>query len=256
MFNHPRGNAFVPPFLSSNAIPFNLQVSSDVAGAAGGQNLNPGGLEFASAPNGSNGLTPASDFLFDVKHRVRGSGGLLPGFNFNATSGSFPEQERWGGYAAFNDKICDDQFQIYGDFFYVDAKTHDELAPSATRDFQTPGNFTVFIPPNHPLPGVVAPPGTPRAAEVGMPPCAFNPFNPFHQILSGGSRARVADFGNRLFDNEYIAERFTVGVKGDKLFNGTWGYDGAFMYSQFQQIQHIPNVNLPRFEHILKPHVC
>ena len=253
MFNHDRGNSLVPPFLSSNAIPFNLQVSSDVAGAAGGQNLNPGGLEFTSAPNGVNGVapTPASDFLFDVAHRVRGAGGLLPGFNFNATSGSFPTQERWGGYAAFNDKICDDQFQIYGDFFYVDAKTHDELAPSATGDFETPGNFTIFIPPNHPLPGGVAPPGTPSAAEVGMPAGAFNPFNPFEQIISGGSRARVADFGNRLFDNENIAERFTVGVKGDKLFNGTWGYDGAFMYSQFQQIQQIQDVNGPRFEQIL-----
>ena len=251
MFNRDRGNSQVPPFLSSNAIPFNLQVSSDVAGAAGGQNLNPGGLEFASAPNGSNGLTPASDFLFDVAHRVRGSGGLLPGFNFNATAGSFPEQERWGGYAAFNDKICDDQFQIYGDFFYVDAKTHDEAAPSATGDFETPGNFTVFIPPNHPLPGGVAPPGTPSAAEVGMPAGAFNPFNPFEQIISGGTRARIADFGNRFFDNENVAERFTAGVKGDKLFNGTWGYDGAFMYSQFTQYQQVRDVNGPRFEQIL-----
>src|SRR6266404_5321920 len=255
-FARDRGNSQVPPFLSSNAIPFNLQVSSDVAGAAGGQNLNPGGLEFAGAPNGSNGLTPASDFLFDVAHRVRGAGGLLPGFNFNATAGSFPEQERWGGYAAFETKVCDDQLRIYGDFFYVDAKTHDEAAPSATGDFETPGNFTVFIPPGpNPLPFVggvtVTPPGTPTAAEVGMPAGAFNPFNPFEQIISGGTRARLADFGNRTFDNENIAERFTIGVKGDKLFNGTWGYDGAFMYSQFMQIERIQDVNGPRFERIL-----
>src|SRR6266478_1866873 len=258
MFNRDRGNSQVPPFLSSNAIPFNLQVSSDVAGAAGGQNLNPGGLEFTSAPNGVNGVapTPASDFLFDVAHRVRGAGGLLPGFNFNATAGSFPEQERWGGYAAFETKVCDDQLRIYGDFFYVDAKTHDEAAPNATGDFETPGNFTVFIPPGpNPLPFVggvtVTPPGTPTAAEVGMPAGAFNPFNPFEQIISGGTRARLADFGNRTFDNENIAERFTIGVKGDKLFNGTWGYDGAFMYSQFMQIERIRDVNGPRFERIL-----
>jgi len=256
MFNHDRGNSLVPPFLSSNAIPFNLQVSSDVAGAAGGENLNPGGLEFTSAPNGTNGLAPASDYLYDVKHRVRGAGGLLPGFNFNSTSSSFPTQERWGGYAAFNDKICDDQFQIYGDFFYVDAKTHDELAPNATGDFETPGQFTVFIPPGpNPLPVVngitVTPPNTPTAAEVGMPAGAFNPFNPFEQIISGGSRARVADFGNRLFDSENIAELFTVGTRGDKLFNGTWGYDGAFRYSQIQQIFRTQNVNGPRFERIM-----
>jgi iron complex outermembrane receptor protein len=251
MFNRDRGNSQVPPFFSSNAIPFNLQVSSDVAGAAGGENLNPGGLEFTSAPDGTNGLSPASAYLYDVAHRVRGAGGLRPGFNFNATSGSFPEQERWGGYTAFTHKICDDQLQIYGDFFYVDAKTHDEAAPSATGDFETPGNFTLFLPPNHPLPGGVAPPGTPSATEVGMPAGAFNPFNPFEQIISGGTRARVADFGNRFFDNENIAERFTVGAKGDKLFNGTWGYDAAFMYSQFMQIERIRDVNGQRFERIL-----
>src|SRR5713101_974999 len=173
MFNHDRGNSLVPPFLSSNATPLNLQVSSDVAGAAGGQNLNPGGLEFTSAPNGTNGLAPASDFLFDVAHRVRGSGGLLPGFNFNSTSSSFPTQERWGGYAAFNDKICDDQLQIYGDFFYVDGKTHDELAPSATGNFETPGSFTIFIPPNAPIAAGAEPLHTPTAAEVGAPAGAF-----------------------------------------------------------------------------------
>jgi len=84
-----------------------------------------------------------------------------------------------------------------------------------------------------------------------MPAGAFNPFNPFEQIISGGSRARVADFGNRFFDNENIAERFTVGVKGDKLFNGTWGYDGAFRYSQIMQIVRTQDVNGPRFERIL-----
>ena len=256
MFNRDRGNSQVPPFLSSNTTPFNLQVSSDVAGAAGGLNLNPGGLEFAGAPNGTNGLTPASDYLYDVAHRVRGAGGLLPGFNFNATASSFPEQERWGGYAAFETKICDDQLRIYGDFFYVDAKTHDEAAPNATGDFETPGNFTLFIPPGpNPLPVVggvtVTPPGTPTAAEVGMPAGAFNPFNPFEQIISGGTRARGADFGNRLFDEESIAELFTIGVKGDKLFDGSWGYDGAFRYSQIMQIARIQDINGPRFERIL-----
>src|SRR5438132_9390951 len=108
MFNRDRGNSAKPPFLSSNTSPYNLRISSDVAGAAGGQNLNPGGLEFATAPNGTNGLAPASSYIYNTS-RIRTVGGLLPGFNFNAFSGSFPEQERWGGYAAFNDKICDDQ---------------------------------------------------------------------------------------------------------------------------------------------------
>src|SRR5437762_12129039 len=41
IFNHDRGFSLTPPFLSSNNSPYNLQLSSDVAGAAGGKNLNP-----------------------------------------------------------------------------------------------------------------------------------------------------------------------------------------------------------------------
>src|SRR2546421_278020 len=60
IFNHDRAFSAVPPFLSSNASPYNLQLSSDVAGAAGGQNLNPGGTEFATAPDFTTGSAPAS----------------------------------------------------------------------------------------------------------------------------------------------------------------------------------------------------
>src|SRR5215831_12395351 len=264
MFNHDRGNSLVPPFHSSNASPWNFQVNSLVALAAGGQiapGVTPGDNEFTTPPNGTNGLSPASDFFFK-KTRIRNSlntfNGLpTPGWNFNSTSSSFPKQERWGGYAAFEHKVCDDQLRIFGDFFYVDAKTHDELAPGATGDFETPGSPTLFVPPHsaftNDIPGAPGGPpvGTPTAAEVGMAPGAFNPFNPFQQILSGTSRARLFEFGNRLFDNENIAEVFTIGVKGDKLFNGTWGYDGGFRYSQIQQQAQVKDTNSQRLEQIL-----
>jgi iron complex outermembrane receptor protein len=261
MFNRDRGNSAKPPFLSSNSTPWNLQLSTAVAVAAG---ATPGGTEgvpgqipadagarvFATAPNGTNGLAPVSQFLFDT-HRLRSFGGLLPGFNFNAFSGSFPEQERWGGYVAFNDKICDDQLQLYGDFFYNDVRTRDELAPNATGSFETPGSFTIFVPPHSPIAAGAEPPDTPSAADVGANPGAFNPFNPFQQFISGGSRARIADFGNRIFINENEAWLSTLGVKGDKLFDGSWGYDGAFVYSQILSLNKTQDVNGPRFEQIL-----
>ena len=87
-----------------------------MAAAAGGENLNPGGFEFATPPDNSNGLTPASDWIYSRRH-VRGAFSLLPGFNFNAFSDSFPTQERWGGYVAFEHKVCDDQLRIFGDFY-------------------------------------------------------------------------------------------------------------------------------------------
>ena len=72
----------------------------------------------------------------------------LPGFNFNQFSSSYPVQERWGGYASFTDKICGDEVQIFGDFYYDDVKQHDELAPIATGSFKTEGQPTLAIPPH------------------------------------------------------------------------------------------------------------
>jgi hypothetical protein len=199
-------------------------------------------------------LSPVNTYIFNSR-RVRAdsaAGGLLPGFDFNLYSSSYPKQERWGGYTAFETKICDDQLRLFGDFYYVDAKTHDELAPIATGSFVTPGSPILFVPPHAAFADPNNPPfGGFTPTQVGMPADAFNPFNPFEQVISGASRARFFDFGNRLIDNENIAERFTVGVKGDKLFNGTWGYDGAFMYSQIEQISRFHSVNGLRFARIL-----
>src|SRR5947208_6945583 len=75
--NRDRGFSAVPPFLSSNASPYNLQLSSDVAGAAGGQNLNTGGTEFAGAPDFTNGWAPASTYMYDATNRIGSASGIL-----------------------------------------------------------------------------------------------------------------------------------------------------------------------------------
>jgi len=249
--NRDRGFSAVPPFLSSNASPYNLQLSSDVAGAAGGQNLNPGGTEFASAPDFTNGLAPASRYLYNANARVRSASGQLPGFNFNQFSLSFPESERYGVYLSGDHKIFGDQMVVYADGFYQNVKTHNELAPPATGSFQTLGQTTLAIPPNSPIAPGAEPPNTPTHAETGVPADAFNPFNPFQQIISGGTRARLAEFGNRLFDNETDAWLSTIGIRGDKLFNGTWGYDAAFRYSQLKNTVTGTQVSASRFNRIL-----
>ena len=65
---------------------------------------------------------------------------MLPGFNFNAVLGFFSAHRNAGAVMWLsNDKVCDDQLRIYGDFYYADVKTHDELAPSATGPFELPG---------------------------------------------------------------------------------------------------------------------
>src|SRR6184192_3091759 len=159
MFNHDRGNSLVPPFLSSDAVPWNLQLQTEAVLHPFDVNGNPapppllppdviGRVSFfGTPPDNANGLVPAADYIFHHS-RPRSSFGILPGFNFNLYAGSYPKQERWGGYAALEHKICDDQLRIFVDFYYVDAKTHDELAPEATGNFETPGAFTQYIPPN------------------------------------------------------------------------------------------------------------
>jgi iron complex outermembrane receptor protein len=251
IFNHDRGFSLVPPFLSSNASPYNLQLSSDVAAAAGGKNLNPGGTEFASAPDFTNGLAPASTYLYDANNRVRAAGGLRPGFNFNLFSSSLPESERYGLWLSADHKIFGDQMVVYADGFYQNVKTHNELAPPATGSFETKGQTVLAIPPHSPIAPGSEPPNTPTHAETGVPADAFNPFNPFEQIISGGTRARLAEFGNRLFDNETDAWLSTVGVKGDKLFDGSWGYDAGFRYSQVKNVQTGTQVSASRFNRIL-----
>ncbi len=247
--NRDRGFSAVPPFLSSNASPYNLQLGSDLAATAGGQNLNPGGTEFAAAPSGTNGLVPASAYLYSTS-RIRAPGGILPGFNFNEFSLSYPESERYGAYLSAEHKVFGDQLVIYADGFYQNVKTHNELAPPATGSFQSKGQTTIAIPPQTPLNGV-APPNTPTFADTGVAPNAFNPFNPFNQIISGGSRARLAEFGNRLFDNETDAFLTTIGARGDKLFDGSWGYDTAFRYSQIKNTQTGTQVSSSAFNRIL-----
>jgi iron complex outermembrane receptor protein len=261
-FNGDRGNSLVPPFKSSNASPWNFAVSTAVAAAAGAPiPADAGPTIFTTPPGSTNGLAPTNTFISD-NGRVRVTpGGILPGFNFNLFSSSYPEQERWGGYAAFNDKICGEQLQIFGDFYYDDVKQHDELAPVATGSFVTEGQPTLAIPPHSNLNGV-PPPNTPRfvgqpagtgpgEVQTNTPVDAFNPFNPFNQIISGGTRARIFDFGNRLVDTENEAFLATIGVKGDKVFGSNWGYDGAFRYSQIYTIAQIQTASASRMNRIM-----
>jgi iron complex outermembrane receptor protein len=247
IFARDRANSSFPPFRSSNASPYNLQVSFDSVVGAGGTpppGTGPGDIFFAHAPFFTNGLAPASAYTYTTAaFPVR--------FNFGPLQGMFPSSERWGGYNSFEHKVCGDQLVLYGDMLYQNVKTHNEIAPGATGSFETPGQQTIAIPPNHPLPGGVTPPNTPTFSETGLPVGAFNPFNPFEQIIAGATRARLAEFGNRKQDNETDSFVSTVGIKGDKLFDGTWGYDAGFRYSQVKDTTNFQTVSATRFRRVL-----
>ena len=252
IFNRDRGYSANPIFLSTNSTPENLSLTFDQVVAAGGTpppGFGPVGNEeglpsifFGHAPFGSNGLSPASAYTYTAARSSL--------FNFNQFSSSFPQLENYGGFVAFDHKWFGDQFVIYGDLYYQNAASHDELAPSATGSFQTAGQVTLAIPPHSNLNGV-APPSTPTFEDTQIPPDAFNPFNPFNQIISGASRARLLEFGNRLFDNTTDSFLVTLGARGDKLFDGTWGYDFGFRYSQVKATEHDTLTSTSRFNQIL-----
>src|SRR5205809_3055775 len=76
MFNHDRGNSLVPPFLSSNAVPWNLQLQAAAVEAAGATPFPVTSTkEFGTPPDNANGLVPASDYIY-FNHRVRSASGL------------------------------------------------------------------------------------------------------------------------------------------------------------------------------------
>jgi outer membrane receptor protein involved in Fe transport len=54
-----------------------------------------------------------------------------------------------------------------------------------------------------------------------------------------------------LFDNNTDAYLATVGIKGDKLFDGNWGYDAGFRYSEVKSVQTGDQVSISKFNRIL-----
>jgi iron complex outermembrane receptor protein len=260
-----RDRAFFAKGQSGNSSPYNLELSREavVAAIRADTTITPAqqmaiiaglpndDLLFGHAPFGTNGTAPASQFVFTPLFSFDSR------FDFSKFLSAFPETERYGGFFNAEHKICGDQLILYADTFYQNTKVHDELAPVATS-FTLPGSVTVFIPPSHPADAINPATGQPfgvlgrfTPADVGAPPGAFNPFNPFQQFISGFTFARVADFGNRIYDTETDAFMSTVGAKGDKLFDGSWGYDVGFRYSQIKNTSTGSFVSATRFNRIL-----
>jgi iron complex outermembrane receptor protein len=239
IFNRDRGYSSKTPFPSVNSSPINIELSREAVLAAGvsPDHLPPGEMFFGHAPFFTNGAAPAADYDFTTISR----------FNYNAFSTSLPDSERYGGFINTTHKIFGEQMVLFADLLYQNVQTRYQLAPSPTGGFQTPGNVTLAIPPHAPGPTL----GGPSYQETGVPPGAFNPFNPFQQIISGSTRGRLAEFENRIIRNTTDAFLSTLGLKGDRLFDGSWGYDAGFRYSEIKNTSRDTVVSASRFNRIL-----
>ena len=222
IFDRDRGFSNHAISLSSNSSPGNFQVSREAVLAAGvsADQLPAGNTFYAIPPSLNNGNASPNDYIYSPSRLLT--------FDFAPFAGSFPESERYGGLISFNHRIFGERLALYSDLLFQNVRTTNQLAPSPTGFFQAPGETPLAIPPHAPGPTL----GGPTFEETGVPLDAFNPFNPFQQIISGASRYRLAEFPNRILVNTTEAFLSTVGLRGDKLFDGFWGYDGALRYSQ------------------------
>lgn len=258
IFQRDRSYSAIPPFLSSNSSPPNLQLTRaavlEALGLPAGASIpgvgtssvffgttgpNEAGTLTPAAGNqnaNNNGNLPASAYTF--------SSGRLSSYNFNESAGSLPETTRRGMFASWDRKLGA-KVTAYGDAFFQQVFEVDELAPFATGNFETPGQTTVVIPARTPnpilTPSEIAAGGT-RTASPG----AYNPFNPFNQDISGSSRIRLAEFGNRIFKNDNTAVAVTGGLRIDNIAD-KWTFDGSIRYSTITNQLNAKLISTSRF---------
>jgi iron complex outermembrane receptor protein len=287
ILNADRDYSAVSPLLSANSSPFNLDVSRFAIANALGQ---PFGAPIRGVPNnavfiyaqsgadsGNTGTRPASQYTYSLDRSST--------FNPNEAAVSYPQSKRLGAFAFGERKLFNtDNVKGYVDVMYQNVRSENQLAPSPTGDFSTPGQVELVIPARttnpmltviDPFFGVIFPvpagdrvffgeipgPGTKfvnGTAQRMAAPGAVNPFNPFNQDISDASRGRLADLGNRLIRNETDAFMATAGIKGDNLY-GKWNFDASVSYSMIvdrtrhrlhsaTRFNEIVNANSPIFD--------
>jgi iron complex outermembrane recepter protein len=258
IFQRDRSYSATPPFLSSNSSPPNFQLTratvlealglpagSAVPGIAAGVDVFFGtsGPNVAGtlnpAPGNQNannqGNVPANLYTFSTGRRST--------FNFNEFAGSFPEITRKGAFASW-ERSWGENVKTYGDMFFSQVHQIDELAPYATGNFETPGQTTIVIPARTPNPIL-----TPTEVAIGRRTAAtgaFNPFNPFNQDISGTSRIRLAEWGNRVYHNRNTAFAVTGGIKFDNIMD-KWNLDAGIRYGTIENNQRAKLISTSRF---------
>jgi iron complex outermembrane receptor protein len=279
IMHHDRKYSVVPPRLSENSSPANLDLTrfavanalnqTPQAPIAGVSNFDIFLYANSGATANNNGAKPATQYNY-----TQGRDSL---FNFNEFSMSYPESERKGAFAFGEVKLFrTDNVKGYVDLNYQNVVTENQLAPTATGDFSTPGQtelvipartanpiLTVYFPALGILQQVAAGTAIPRGWIPGLgtqivngtaqrlaPAGATNPFNPFNQDIADTSRARLVDFGNRITRDKTDAFMFTSGIKGENIA-GKWNFDAAFSYSSIEEHRRARMVSATRFNQVV-----
>jgi outer membrane receptor protein involved in Fe transport len=254
IYNQDRAYSAVPAFLSSNSSPINLQITQEAYDEALGLPAGTlpegvtGPVFFASpGPITADGLPTQSDNHGHVSPADYVYGDGRPSiYNYNQDSMSFPSWTRYGMILNGERKLFgSDILKGYIDGSFQSSTTENQLAPSATGDFSTPGQTELVIPARTPNPLPMAD-GRDRAA----PPGAYNPFNPFNTDIAGGTRFRTKEFGNRIFHDTNESFMATVGIRADNIA-GKFNLDAGFRYSEINYYGNDTLVSSSRFNRVL-----
>lgn len=242
----------VPPFLSSNSSPLNFQITRAAAAEALGQPVD---APITGVPDDATlfftatwenrdqnmGDMPASAYQFGT--------GRLATYNFNEQAQATPGIERKGGFFTVDKRMFGtENVHLYGELYYQRSDAQNELAPSATGNFANPGGVPLVIPARTANP--ILTPNEEAAGSRTAAEGAYNPFNPFNQDFSGGTRARLAEFGNRVYRMTNQALATAIGVRGDRVL-GNWSWDLSGNYSQVQAVSRNSLVSISKFNRVL-----
>ena len=264
IFNKDRSYSKDSPYVSTNAIPINAQITTaaydealglpagtrppgvtrDVfyadpgifPSAAGGNHVSPNGKIVTGSTNTGN--TPASQYIY--------SNGRQSVWDFNQSSGAYPVFQHYGAFINGERKLFgSDNIKAYMDMSYQHNFSESQLAPLATGTFTTPGSVEYVIPARTPNP-LPTPDGRARAAVAG----AYNPFNPFNVDITGGTKFRMFEFGNRVLKTDSDAFMATAGVRMNNIMD-TWNVDMGVRYSTIGVHQNFKLVSNSRFNQIV-----
>ena len=176
IFQSNRHFSATPPFLSSNAIPMNAQITAAAARDALG--LGPDdpipGLDLPDSPSPQDRIILATSgpsrpdgtrleravidgndgALGADRYTYLGTWGFHSRYNYNALAQSTPRIERMGAYLNFNRRLFDsDHYSIQGDLSYTRAEALNSLAPTATGNFHDfSGGTSIVVPARTPFP--------------------------------------------------------------------------------------------------------
>ena len=279
-----------PPFLSSNSIPINIQVSAAAAREAlglGPSALIPGvdtdgvpsppdrALLATSGPSNPDGTRTADANIDNNDGNLSADQytyltrfGNHSRYNYNLLAPATPALERTGAFLNFRQTLSE-KLTVVGDFSYTIAKANDALAPPATGNFRNFFGTSLVIPARTPNPismpssnyNGVAQRGYRKYTEDGkefyrlneLPPGAYNPFNPFNTDLEGVTRARLEEFGRRLVITNTKAYLATLGLVAKDLEAGgaKWNVDSSFRISRIDEESVYQSVSTSKFNRLM-----